>query len=102
MGLATAGAVVVIPRREVHTFCNASAEEELVIEFVLDPIGGRGRDEAYFRKLCGFSVVVVVAAAAAVANTARQIGVLIHGNAGRAHQVNNEGFFAQLTICRCR
>lgn len=39
---------VVIPRREAHTFCNASEDEELVIEFVLAP--PLGRDEAYFRK----------------------------------------------------
>lgn len=48
--LASAGDVVVIPRREAHTFCNASEETELVIEFALSPINPR-TDEAYFREL---------------------------------------------------
>lgn len=47
--LARAGEVVVVPRRAAHTFCNASAEDELVVEFVLDP-GTRDTDEAYFRE----------------------------------------------------
>ena len=47
--LAKAGEVVVIPRRAAHTFCNASGEEELVLEFVLDP-ASRDTDEAYFRE----------------------------------------------------
>lgn len=47
--LASAGEVVVIPRREAHTFCNASEESELVIEFALQP-GNPRTDEAYFRK----------------------------------------------------
>lgn len=49
--LARAGEVVVVPRRAAHTFCNASGEDELVVEFVLDP-GSRDTDEAYFRKQC--------------------------------------------------
>lgn len=49
--LAGAGEVVVVPRRAAHTFCNASREEELVVEFVLDP-ASRDTDEAYFREWC--------------------------------------------------
>jgi mannose-6-phosphate isomerase-like protein (cupin superfamily) len=45
--IASAGDVVVIPRQEIHTFCNASEETELVVEFVLDP-STRADDEAYF------------------------------------------------------
>lgn len=48
--LASAGEVVVIPRREAHTFCNASEESELVIEFALQPTNPK-TDEAYFREL---------------------------------------------------
>lgn len=51
--LAGAGEVVVVPRRAAHTFCNASGEEELVVEFVLDP-ASRDTDEAYFREWCAF------------------------------------------------
>ncbi|KAL1861522.1 hypothetical protein Daus18300_008785 [Diaporthe australafricana] len=51
--LAGAGEVVVIPRREAHTFCNASDEAALVVEFVLDP-ASRGTDEAYFRNVWGY------------------------------------------------
>lgn len=47
--LAAAGDVVVIPRQEAHTFCNASEETDLVIEFALDPMYLR-TDEAYFRE----------------------------------------------------
>lgn len=47
--LASAGEVVIIPRRVVHTFRNASEDSELVIEFVLDP-ASKGTDEAYFRE----------------------------------------------------
>lgn len=47
--LAAAGEVVVIPKREAHTFCNASEEAELVIKFTLDP-ASRETDEAYFRE----------------------------------------------------
>lgn len=47
--LAGAGEVVVVPRGEAHTFCNASGDEELVVEFVLDP-ASRDTDEAYFRE----------------------------------------------------
>lgn len=47
--LARAGEVVVVPRRAAHTFCNASGEHELVVEFVLEP-GSRDTDEAYFRE----------------------------------------------------
>ncbi|KAF3767333.1 hypothetical protein M406DRAFT_253352 [Cryphonectria parasitica EP155] len=51
--LAAAGEVVVVPRREIHTFCNASEETGLVVEFVLDPVS-RGTDEAYFRNVWGY------------------------------------------------
>lgn len=51
--LAGAGEVVVVPRRAAHTFCNASGEEELVVEFVLDP-ASRDTDEAYFREFRAF------------------------------------------------
>ncbi|CAN8102007.1 unnamed protein product [Discula destructiva] len=51
--LAHAGDVVVIPKREVHAFCNASEEVELVIEFVLDP-SSRRTDECYFRNVWGY------------------------------------------------
>ncbi|KAG6366720.1 hypothetical protein INS49_000899 [Diaporthe citri] len=51
--LAGAGEVVVIPRRAAHTFCNASEEEDLVVEFVLDP-ASRDADEAYFRNVWGY------------------------------------------------
>lgn len=52
--LAHEGEVVVVPRREAHTFCNASEEEDLVVEFVLDP-ASRRTDECYFRmSLLGF------------------------------------------------
>lgn len=47
--LASAGEVVVIPRRTAHTFCNASGQDGLVLEFVLDP-ASRDTDEAYFRE----------------------------------------------------
>lgn len=47
--LATAGRVVVMPRRVAHAFCNASADAELVLEFVLHP-ASRETDEAYFRE----------------------------------------------------
>lgn len=47
--LAPAGEIMVIPRGHVHTFCNASEEAELVVEFVLDP-ASRDTDEAYFRE----------------------------------------------------
>ncbi|KAJ5668967.1 hypothetical protein N7462_010037 [Penicillium macrosclerotiorum] len=39
---------MVIAPRTIHTFCNASEVEELVIEFVLEP-KSKGRDEAFFR-----------------------------------------------------
>lgn len=48
--LASEGEVVVIPRRQAHTFCNASEESDLVIEFALQPANPR-TDEAYFREL---------------------------------------------------
>lgn len=35
--LAQTGEVVVIPKRQIHTFCNANEESGLVVEFVLDP-----------------------------------------------------------------
>lgn len=47
---ATVGDVVYIPKKAFHTFRNASAEDELLIEFVLEP-QSRERDEAFFRKL---------------------------------------------------
>lgn len=47
--LAGAGEVVVVPRRAAHTFCNASGDEELVVEFVLEP-ASRDTDEAYLRE----------------------------------------------------
>lgn len=43
--------VVTIPKRQLHTFCNASEEAELVVEFVLDP-ASRQTDEAYFSEDC--------------------------------------------------
>lgn len=47
--LAGAGEVVVVPRRAAHTFCNAGGDEELVVEFVLEP-ASRDTDEAYLRE----------------------------------------------------
>jgi quercetin dioxygenase-like cupin family protein len=47
---ASAGEVVIIPKRDVHTFRNGSEETELVIEFVLEP-STRKNDEAYFSNL---------------------------------------------------
>lgn len=43
-----AGDVITIPAKAIHTFCNSSQSEELVIEFVLEP-QWRERDEAFFR-----------------------------------------------------
>ncbi|ROV99547.1 hypothetical protein VMCG_06350 [Cytospora schulzeri] len=51
--LASAGEVMVIPRGQVHTFCNASEGAGLVVEFVLDP-ASRRTDEAYFRNVWGY------------------------------------------------
>lgn len=51
--VARAGDVVFIPRRAFHTFCNASEEEGLVIEFALDPTS-RERDECFFRNVQGY------------------------------------------------
>ncbi|KAJ4390089.1 hypothetical protein N0V93_007562 [Gnomoniopsis smithogilvyi] len=51
--LASGGEVVVIPKREAHTFCNASEEADLVIEFALRPANKR-TDEAYFRNIWGY------------------------------------------------
>ena len=45
--ISTAGEKVVIPIQQFHTFCNASEDEDLVVEFVLDP-GARQDDEAFF------------------------------------------------------
>lgn len=56
--LAGAGEVVVVPRRAAHTFCNASGDEELVVEFVLDP-ASRDTDEAYFREYRHFHCYVL-------------------------------------------
>ena len=47
--IAHAGDTVFIPRQQFHTFCNASEETELNVEFVLDP-GSRADDEAYFSR----------------------------------------------------
>ncbi|KUI69054.1 hypothetical protein VM1G_11529 [Cytospora mali] len=51
--LASAGEVAVIPRGQVHAFCNASEEAELAVEFGLDP-ASRETDEAYFRDVWGY------------------------------------------------
>jgi mannose-6-phosphate isomerase-like protein (cupin superfamily) len=45
--ISTAGEKVVIPIQQFHTFCNASENKDLVVEFVLDP-GAREDDEAFF------------------------------------------------------
>lgn len=47
--LAVEGDVVVIPRQQAHTFCNASQETDLVIEFALEPTHAHA-DAAYFRE----------------------------------------------------
>ncbi|KAF2396435.1 hypothetical protein EJ06DRAFT_585299 [Trichodelitschia bisporula] len=47
---ATAGAQVTVPERAYHSFRNASEENELVIEFVLEP-RFQERDESFFRNL---------------------------------------------------
>ncbi|KUI53684.1 hypothetical protein VP1G_01100 [Cytospora mali] len=58
--LASAGEVAVIPGGQVHTFCNASEEAELVVEFVLDP-ASRETDEAYFHPvLSGRNLALVL------------------------------------------
>ncbi|KAJ5810671.1 uncharacterized protein N7503_002889 [Penicillium pulvis] len=46
----TSGQTMLIPIKTFHTFCNASAENELVIEFVLEP-KWKERDEAFFRNV---------------------------------------------------
>ncbi|KAH8810855.1 hypothetical protein F5884DRAFT_780575 [Xylogone sp. PMI_703] len=51
--VATAGEVVIIPKRDIHTFRNGSEETELVVEFVLDP-STRKNDEAYFRNIWAY------------------------------------------------
>jgi mannose-6-phosphate isomerase-like protein (cupin superfamily) len=48
----TSGQTMMIPMKTFHTFCNASPETELVIEFVLQP-KWKDRDEAFFRR-CTF------------------------------------------------
>ncbi|KAJ6015892.1 hypothetical protein N7540_010483 [Penicillium herquei] len=48
--LKTRGQSMLIPVETFHTFCNASATEELVIEFVLEP-RWRDRDECFFRNV---------------------------------------------------
>lgn len=48
--IAQAGETVFIPKQQFHTFCNASEETELSVEFVLEP-GSRASDEAYFSKV---------------------------------------------------
>ena len=48
--LRSKGETMSIPVKSVHTFCNASESEELVIEFVLEP-GSRERDECFFSRL---------------------------------------------------
>lgn len=45
----TSGQTMLIPVKTFHTFCNASAENELVVEFVLEP-KWKERDEAFFRR----------------------------------------------------
>jgi len=45
---AVAGDVVIIPEGQFHTFRNASHQDELVVEFVLEP-RDRVRDEQFFR-----------------------------------------------------
>lgn len=45
----TSDQTMLIPMKTFHTFCNASAENELVIEFVLEP-KWKERDEAFFRR----------------------------------------------------
>jgi hypothetical protein len=42
--------VVVIPKGDSHTFCNASETYGLVIELVLEP-NRRERDEEFFSKM---------------------------------------------------
>jgi mannose-6-phosphate isomerase-like protein (cupin superfamily) len=44
------GGVITIQPGQYHTFCNASTEEEMEIEFVLEP-ETRLRDENYFSEL---------------------------------------------------
>lgn len=44
------GESMTIPARAIHTFCNASPTQELVVEFVLEP-RWKERDEAFFREL---------------------------------------------------
>ncbi|KAJ5778716.1 hypothetical protein N7520_001962 [Penicillium odoratum] len=46
----TSGQSMLIPMKTFHTFCNASATDELVIEFVLEP-KFKDRDEAFFRNV---------------------------------------------------
>jgi mannose-6-phosphate isomerase-like protein (cupin superfamily) len=45
--LANVDDVIMIPKQAFHTFRNASSEQRLVIQFVLDP-ANRERDEAFF------------------------------------------------------
>jgi len=53
--IAGVGETVLIPRQQFHTFCNASEEESLSVEFVLDPMM-RYHDEAYFSKAAANSI----------------------------------------------
>ena len=46
---ATAGEVVHIPQQVYHTFRNGSEDQDLLIEFVLEP-QSRERDEAFFSR----------------------------------------------------
>lgn len=46
----SAGESVTIPAQAIHTFCNASSTEGMVVEFGLNP-RGQG-DEAFFREHC--------------------------------------------------
>lgn len=71
--LASAGEVVVIPRRTAHTFCNASEQDELVLEFVLDP-SSRGKDEAYFREYCAVFCLLFCPFASSLGTLERQCG----------------------------
>lgn len=54
--IAVAGDVVIIPEGQFHTFRNASQQDELVVEFVLEP-QNRDRDEEFFSTALLFSWV---------------------------------------------
>jgi len=54
--IANVGDTVLIPKQQFHTFCNASEETPLSVEFVLDPIM-RDHDEAYFSEQLGYDII---------------------------------------------